>query len=394
MRPAALENVRPALDLQSSGCHTPQVMKATPSNDARSSVDRGRRHALGALPAFLLTGGLADPRPAVARAALDVTSIERAAADADLHSVLVWQAGRTVLEQYRRSSDKPVNDWFAREVAFGPDVLHDMRSISKSIVALLIGQAVGRGQLDISTPVLDFYPSLSDLRRDGRDAIRVSHLLDMASGLAWSESASTYGSSANDETRLWWDGSPARYVLDRPLVAEPGKLWNYNGGHTVLLAEILEQRSGRSLLDLARTDLFEPLGIMHWEWRRGLHRRPLAYAGLRLTPPDLLRVGELLLARGEWQGRQVVPAAWVAATLQPSITIGKGPFRYGHHWWDGSVQREGRDIAWSAGVGNGGQRLYIVPEMALAVVFTAGAYNSENIGRAEFALFRQIVATV
>jgi len=101
-----------------------------------------------------------------------------------------------------------------------------MRSISNSVVALLVGQAVGRGQIDTSTPVLDFYPALSDPRRDGRDAIRISHLLDMASGLTWSETAGTYGTSANDETRLWWDGSPARYVLDRPMVAEPGTLWN------------------------------------------------------------------------------------------------------------------------------------------------------------------------
>jgi CubicO group peptidase (beta-lactamase class C family) len=135
----------------------------------------------------------------------------------------------------------------------------------------------------------------------------------------------------NDETRLWWDGNPARYVLDRPLKAEPGKLWNYNGGHTVLLAEILEPPTGRSLPDLARADLFEPLGITRWEWRGGSHRRPLAYAGLRLTPPDLLRLGQMLFAGGAWQQRQAVPAARVAATMRPTITIGKGPFLYGNH---------------------------------------------------------------
>ena len=63
-------------------------------------------------------------------------------------------------------------------------------------------------------------------------------------------------------------------MLDRPLVAEPGTLWNYNNGHAVLLAEILEQRSGRSLLDFFRTDLFEPLGITRWEWRGGSARNP------------------------------------------------------------------------------------------------------------------------
>ena len=237
--------------------------------------------------------------------------------------------------------------------------------------------------------MLDFYPALADLRREGREAIQVSHLLDMASGLEWTETAGTYGSNSNDETRLWWEINPARYVLDRRLVAEPGTLWNYNGGHTVLLAEILEQRSGRSLLDLARADLFEPLGISHWEWRTGSNRRPLSYAGLRLTPPDLLRIGQLVLAGGVWNGRQVVPAAWISATLQPRITIGKGPFRYGNHWWDGQVRQDGRDVDWTAGVGNGGQRLFVIPELDLAVVFTAGQYgeSSERLGRKEFALF-------
>lgn len=368
-------------------------MSAMRSAAARSPVVAGRRRVLGALPALLgWAAGLAAAPTARAQAALDPSAIEREAAAADLHGVLIWQRGRMRLEHYRRSKDKPIGDWFAREVEFGPDVLHDMRSISKSVVALLVGQAVGRGEIDITTPVLDFYPALADLRRDGRDAIRVSHLLDMTSGLAWSETPSTYGSRANDETRLLWDFGPARYVLDRPLVATPGTRWNYNGGLTVLLAEILEQRSGRRLLDLARADLFEPLGITRWEWRRGLHLRPLAYAGLRLTPPDLLRFGQLLLAGGFWQGRPVVPTAWVAATLQPGIAVARGPLRYGHHWWTGQAQHDGRDLAWTAAIGNGGQRLFIVPELDLAVVFTAGAYNSEQIGRTELALFHQIVA--
>jgi len=351
----------------------------------------GRRAALRTLPGLLL-GSLVGTLPARANAALEAATIERAAEEADLHSVLVWQAGRMLFEHYRRAKDKAVGNWFEREVVFGPDVLHDLRSISKSVVALLIGQAVGRGEIDVATPVLDFYPALADLRRDGREQITVSHLLDMASGLAWSETTGTYGSTTNDETRLWWERHPARYILDRPLVATPGTLWNYNGGHTVLLAEILAQRSGRSLLDVARSDLFEPLGIVHWEWRTGQHGQPLAYAGVRLTPPDLLRLGRLLLAGGSWQGRQVVPAAWVAATLQPSIVIGKGPLQYGRHWWDGQVPHGARSLRWTAGLGNGGQRLYVVSDLDLVVVFTAGAYNSEQIARIEYALFRQIVA--
>lgn len=362
-------------------------------------VDAGRRRALGALPALALgslsgLNGLLGALPAFAQPTLDAPAIERAAAEADLHSVLVWKSGRMLVEHYRHSKDRPIGEWFAREVAFAPDVLHDLRSISKSVVALLVGQAVGRGEIDPAAAVLDFYPALADLRRDGRERIRIAHLLDMASGLAWDETTHAYGSKDNDETRLWWDGGPARHVLDRAVVADPGSVWNYNGGHTALLAEILEQRTGRSLLDIVRNDLFEPLGITRWEWRSGSHRRPLAYAGLRMAPPDLLRLGQMLLAKGAWQGRQVVPAEWIAASMRPGIVVGSGPLRYSLHWWHGTVPHGGRQLAWTAGVGNGGQRLFVVPELELAVVFNAGAYGgpSERIGRLEFALFRRIVA--
>lgn len=154
--------------------------------------------------------------------------------------------------------------------------------------------------------------------------ITLAHLLDMASGQAWNEGVASYGTRADDETRLYDDGQPARYILDRPLVAAPGTVWNYNGGCTALLAKVLRRRSGRSLLELAGRDLFEPLGITRRTWRSGSHGQPLANAGLRLTPPDLLTLGRLVLAGGLWQGRQVVPAAWVVAVLQPRIATGPG----------------------------------------------------------------------
>jgi CubicO group peptidase (beta-lactamase class C family) len=345
-----------------------------------------RRTALAALPALWSLG--ACP----AHAALEPATLEQSAAELDLHGLLVWQRGEMLLEHYRSSRDRPVGDWFAREVRFGPAVLHDLRSISKSVVALLVGQAVGRGEIDIDTPVLDHFPELADLRSGPQAAIRLSHLLHMASGLAWAEAGTTYGTGQNDETRLYVDGTPARYILDRPLAAAPGTVWNYNGGCTWLLAEVLQRRTGRKLLDLAKTGLLDPLGIAEWEWRAGRHGLPLPYAGLRITPRALLDLGRLLMAGGRWQGQQLVPAEWVQATLKPAIRIGNGPLSYSHQWWAGQVESSGRSLPWTAGIGNGGQRLFVVPDLELAVVMTAGQYNSGSIGGQEMRLFRRIVA--
>jgi CubicO group peptidase (beta-lactamase class C family) len=353
-----------------------------------------RRAALAASAAFAALPALVGLAWAPARAELSPAELEKAAADSDLHSLLVWQRGQMLLEHYRTSRDRPVGNWFEREVRFGPDVLHDLRSISKSVVGLLVGQAVGRGELDIHSPVLDHFPELADLRSGPQAGIQVAHLLHMSSGLAWNEGSTTYGTAANDETRLYWDRSPLRYILDRPMAAVPGAEWTYNGGSTLLLADLLQRRSGRKLLELARADLFEPMGIADWEWRAGQHGQPLAYAGLRITPRALLNLGRLMLDGGRWQGRSVVPPAWVDATLKPVITVGKGPLGYGHQWWSGPVESAGRTLTWTGGLGNGGQRLFCVPDLDLVVVMTAGQYNSGSVGGAEMRLFRRIVATL
>jgi|SRR6267378_3774547 len=198
---------------------------------------------------------------------------------------------------------------------------------------------------------------------------------------------------ANDETRLFWGWQPYRYVLSRPRVAKPGTQFNYHGGGSAVLADIVARATGTPVRDFARTTLFEPMAIHEWEWVADPWRRPLAFAGLHMRPRDLAKIGRLVLARGEWQGRQVVPADWVAESLRPHIATGDG-LGYGYQWWTGTVDREGKKLAWSAGFGNGGQRLFVVPELDLTVVITAGAYNDPQIRRTVTEIFRQIVATV
>ena len=112
----------------------------------------------------------------------------------------------------------------------------------------------------------------------------------------------------------------------------------------------------------------------------------------RLPAPPA-KIGRMALAHGAWQGRQVVPADWVAESLHPHITAGDG-LGYGYQWWTGTLDRGGKKLAWSAGFGNGGQRLFIVPELDLTVVINAGAYNNPQIRRAGTEIFRQILMAV
>jgi len=316
--------------------------------------------------------------------------------------VLVVRGGRLVAELYRSGPDASIGNHyglgFARDVDFGPGVLHDVRSISKSVVGLLYGIGLAQGRLpSLASSALAAFPELADLRTPERDAVTIEHLLTMSSGLAWSEWND--GPLTSDETRLFWKAEPVRFLFDRPFAAAPGTRFEYDGGGTTALAELIVRAAGKPLLDVAREELFAPLGISEAEWVTDLRDRPLAFAGLRLRPRDLAKLGQLMLDGGRWGERQVVPAAWVADSLRAHVatgdfSIGPGTSGYGYQWWTGSSDRAGHPVAWSAGVGLGGQRIFLVPELGLCVVFTAGEYRNHEVSRAEMRVFGEVIAAV
>ncbi len=312
--------------------------------------------------------------------------------DANLHAVLVERHGKLVAEAYRKGKDKPQFNLFARTVDFGPTVRHDTRSVGKSVIGLLVGIAQAQGKLGaLSTPVIDFYPELKDLVTPELRKVTLEHLLTMSSGLTWRESGEGF---PNDEDRLAWKDSPTRFVLSRPPAAAPGSTFNYHSGGTVVLADLLGRVTQMPWTDYARTALFVPLGITDVEWITDLRGRPMANSGLRLRPRDMAKLGRLVLNHGAWKGQQLVPTPWVEAMLQPRLGTGFDGTQYGYQWWTGTVPWKGRPLAWRAAFGNGSQRIFIVPELDLTVVVTAGAYGDLKVVRRVHAWFKDLTACV
>jgi CubicO group peptidase (beta-lactamase class C family) len=259
------------------------------------------------------------------------------------------------------------------------------------VTSLLLGIAQGEGLVGpVSTPVMDAYPELSRVVTPDKRTITLEHLLTMTSGLAWREGEGLL----TDEDRLAWRKDVPRFVLSRPGAEPPGTRFHYCGGNTALLADLLVRASGMPFREYARVKLFEPLGIRDWEWVGDLHGRPLAFAGLRMRPRDLLKVGRLVLNNGAWGGRQVVPKAWIRTSLEPRFRTGVSDFSYGYQWWTGTVAWHGKALPWKAAFGNGGQRLFLVPDLDLAVVTTAGAYDQMPTARRVNAFLAEVVATV
>lgn len=309
----------------------------------------------------------------------------------NFHSLIIERHGKVVSETYRDGKDRGLYRLWSSPRHFDADQLHDMRSVTRSVVGLLWGIAHDKGLVPpLDAPVMALYPELKRLARRGRQSIQIRHLLTMSSGLFWREINA--GTMVNNEFRLYWRKT-APYLFLRPMMAPPGMRFNYNAGCTALLADIITGRTGMTLPEFARTYLFEPLGITHWEWINDVRGRPLPFTGLRMRPADLVRIGRMVLQQGVWEERQIVSAAWVANSTRAHIDTGDGR-QYGFHWWLGMVDNKGGKLPWFAAFGNGGQRLYVAPELDLIVVITAGAYNTQRIGQQCNSLLKRIVAAV
>jgi CubicO group peptidase (beta-lactamase class C family) len=309
--------------------------------------------------------------------------------DANVHGVVVARRGALVFEHYRTGSDERWGRSLGN-VAFGPDVKHDMRSISKSVAALLVGIAVDRKLIaGVDAPVLGFFPEYAELRTPEKERILVRHLLAMSAGLAWNENV-PYTNPANSEIRMTFAAEPYRFVLEQPMDSVPGEVFNYSGGTTTLLGRIVEKASGKTLEAFAREALFEPLGIGDLEWVTMPNGGAAAASGLHLRPRDLAKLGQLMLARGQWQGRQVVSAAWIEDATAPHVEA-IDFLLYGYQWWLGRSLIDRREVAWLAGLGLGGQRLFVVPALDLVVVITAGYYASPAQRWVPWSIFRHHV---
>ena len=293
-----------------------------------------------------------------------------------LHALLVQRGGDVVLEHYFSGEDQTWGKALGN-VEFSADGVHDLRSVTKSVTSLLYGIALADGKVPApDMPLLDAFPQYADLARDsGRAAWTIEHALNMTLGTEWNEDL-PYSDPANSEILMERAADRYRFILDRPIVAPAGSRWVYNGGCSALLGRLIANGTGQTLEAFAREKLFQPLGISQFEWAKGEDGVPSSASGLRLTARDLARIGQLVLDNGSASGQQVVPAAWLAACMKPSTETSFG-LLYSRQWYisEQFVPAAKAMRPMLSAMGNGGQRLFVVPSLDLVAVVFAGNYN-------------------
>jgi CubicO group peptidase (beta-lactamase class C family) len=274
-----------------------------------------------------------------------------------IHSLLIERHGSIVLDTYFRP--------------FADHRTHNVYSVAKSVTSMLVGIALARHELaDLNAPVL---PLLAMERNDdARKAhITLAQLLSMTSGL----DCSTQGGESLLQ-RMLKSRHMAAYMLDQPVAADPGTQFQYCGGNSEIVSTVLTRTTGASALELARRELFEPLGISHVSWPTDADHVSHGFGDLMLEPRDMAKLGYLWLHNGHWENRQVVPAEYLAealsghASVQPGIDYGYGMWLYPGH----------TPVDFEAN-GTGGQRITVIPSLDMVEVTTGGGFDANDVAK-------------
>lgn len=264
----------------------------------------------------------------------------------NLRSFLVWRDQELIGEEY-----------FDR---YSGDSLDHVRSVTKSVMATLIGIAIDQGIIEGVNDPIGKYIEVPINKQN----ITIHHLLTMTSGIRWNEGANAEGYGA-------WSSSPneLKYVLDKPMADKPGTVWNYNSGAIHILSAILTEAAGMNTLKFARKYLFEPLEINRVRWEKQADGYYNGAAGLELRPRDMVKLGQLYMNKGLYHGKRVLSASFIEEAIshqEPdnmSLEAGSG---YGYCWWLGEEDQ----VSGYAALGYGGQIILIERNTNIIIVLT------------------------
>ena len=270
-----------------------------------------------------------------------------------LTSLLVMKNGEVVGEQYFRG--------------LKANRQRNIKSASKSVLALAVGIALERGDLkSLDEKLIDYYPDYFEGITDERTrSITLRNLLIMSSG---QETTSFYNYGRWVASKNW---VKAAIKMDQEYT--PGSMMVYSTANSHLVSAMLTKATGMSAKSYANKYLFSRMGIRAPSWDTDPQGIYFGGNNMALTARDLLKLGEMVRNGGKYKGRQIVPADWIAEATKTQIvsSFSRSPYGYGYFWWNYRFGGHDTIFAW----GHGGQFIFIVPDLELVMVCTSRLTN-------------------
>ncbi|MEO1448314.1 MAG: serine hydrolase [Bacteroidota bacterium] len=282
----------------------------------------------------------------------------------NVHGVLVSKGGKTIYERYFGG--------------YHPDIPHDQRSAAKSIASTITGIALDQSLFaGIDQSIYDFIPQSYQYTKEAQKAkIDLLSLLTMRSGLHADDYARG-GSPASEGT---YQSSPdwPKTVLEAPMMHAPNTHANYGSANPFLLGLALDSMVAAPLTLYMDRTLFAPLGITHYIVQNDNVGQPYFGGGMYLTPRQMAQYGQLYLQEGKWEGKQLLGPEWVKASFADYGPLENTPDQnhYGYLWWHHTYTAKGQTIQSREARGNGGQYIFVLPELDAVVAITSGNFRN------------------
>jgi len=316
----------------------------------------------------------------------DITPAVRAGTYKQITSVVVARSDRVLYEQYFDTA--------------GAEALRNTRSATKTVTGMLVGAAVDRGLLRAESPVFNFFRDrLPVANPDPRkERITVEDFLTMSSLLECDDENQF---SRGNEERMYLVEDWVKFTLDLPIKGFPdwqpkpeqspyGRVWSYCTAGPTTLGPLLESATKQSVMEFAQAVLFKPLGIETVKWQLQPLGGAMTGGGLLLRSRDLLKLGQLYLNNGRWQGRQVISEAWVHRSVSAHANA-REDTNYGYLWWLQTFQVDGRTISTYGMYGTGGNKVYVLPAQGVVVVVTTTNFRVTGASALTDKLFASLI---
>lgn len=304
-----------------------------------------------------------------------------------IDAIVVEQGDKIIVEQYFNG--------------FTKDSQHDVRSAFKSITSMLAGIAIDKKLMALDDTLGRFFPELKD---EGKRKISIRNLLEMRSGLNCEE---FYDIGPECETEMVKTEDWVAYCLGVNLIRQPGLNWSYNSNEPMIVGEIIARASGMSVMQFAKDYLFQPLGITDYKWTVSPKGQGMTAGSFYMKPTDMLKIINLVRNKGNWKGKQIMSADWIATSTNCHINIDFSftrysripdaqyeSARYGFFWYKERLKYKDINTEVLFASGNGGQYMMLLPAYNVTAVFTGSNYGNWRSKLPFEILLKYIIPTI
>ena len=274
------------------------------------------------------------------------------------YSLLIVNDGKIAFEHYQEP--------------YAKDSLIHVNSCTKTVISMLFGAVFGdQFAHHENKAVVDYFPEYT-VNDSLIEKIKVRHMLSMSSGMNWRGGIDAYDVKQMSKSNDW-----AKYVFERDMTEPPGEVFLYNSGGTQVISTLLHKRTG-GLMSFAKDSLFQPLGISTFKWDSTPKGVPKAGWGLHLKIKDLAKLGYLLLQKGKWEDRQLIPEAWVTKMSEKHI-VANSKYDYGYQVWIPDVGTE--CFLFRGSYPPSTKIVAVFPELNSVVAYVGENYNTNQLLR-------------